>query len=290
MWTIAKLTWREILSKRIFHITLFMSFAFLLFYAIATYIAAQEATEQTGGQAVSSDFFLAQTFFATQILGVGLYFAAFVTALLAILSSVGSIAGEIESHQIDTLLARPLHRRTIVLGKFAGLGSLLILYSICLFLGVLAINQWLGGEILRFEMSALQVIKALAVFVLPPLLLIAVALLFSSITTTINGGIILIILYGISFIGGFVEQMGVLMNKTSMINIGIISSLLFPLDSLFRKMTVYLFDTAGDPISFATQGLFGSLSTPSNAMLVYAALYGITALWLSIRRFSSRDV
>lgn len=290
MWIIAKLTWREILSKRIFHITLFMSFIFLLFYGVATYFAAQEATEEMSRHVSPTDFILAQTFFATQILGIGLYFAAFITALLAILSSVGSIAGDIESHQIDTLLARPLHRRSIVLGKFIGLGILLMAYAICLFLGVLGINQWLGGEYLHFEVTALQVIKSLAVFLIQPLLLTAVALLFSSIMTTVNGGIILIVLYGISFIGGFVEQLGVLMEKTAMVNIGIISSLVFPLDSLFRKMTIYLFDTTEDPLSFATQGLFGSMSSPSNFMIVYALLYGAIALWFSIRHFSARDV
>ncbi|MFT9848719.1 ABC transporter permease [Aneurinibacillus sp. REN35] len=290
MWIIAKLTWREILSKRIFHITLFMSFAFLLFYGIATYYAAQEAAEGMSGHTSPADFILAQTFFATQLLGIGLYFAAFITALLAILSSVGSIASDIESHQIDMLLARPLRRRSIVLGKFVGLGILLVAYAVCLFLGVLGINQWLGGEYLRFEVTTLQVIKSLATFIIQPLLLAAVALLFSSMMTTVNGGIILIVLYGISFIGGFVEQLGVLMEKTAMINMGIISSLIFPLDSLFRKMTIYLFDTAGDPLSFATQGLFGSLSTPSNLMIFYALLYGAAALWLSIRYFAARDV
>lgn len=290
MWIIAKLTCREILSKRIFHITLFMSFVFLLFYAVATYFAAREVGEDFTNRPVSADFALVQSFFATQILGVGLYFASFVTALLAILSSVGSIAGEIESHQIDTMLARPIHRRSVIFGKFAGLGSLLVIYAAFLFLGVLLINQWIGGELLRVEFTVVQAAKALAIFVMQPLLLIAVALLFSSMMTTVNGGIVLIILYGIGFIGGFVEQLGVLMEKPTLSNIGIISSLVFPLDSLFRKMTVYLFDSAGDPLSFAAQGLFGSLSTPSGAMLMYAALYGCAALWLAVRRFSSRDL
>lgn len=99
MWTVAKLTCKEILYKRVFYITVLMSVAFLLFYGIATYFAAQEAAERTGRAINSPDFVMVETFFATQILGIGLYFATFITALLAILSSVGSIASEIESHQ-----------------------------------------------------------------------------------------------------------------------------------------------------------------------------------------------
>jgi Cu-processing system permease protein len=290
MWTIAKLTCKEILYKRIFYITVLMSVAFLLFYGIATYFAAEEAAEKSGRAINSSDFVMVETFFATQILGIGLYFATFITALLAILSSVGSIASEIESHQIDTLLARPISRRAVICGKFIGLSLLLVVYAACLFLGILLINQLVGGDMLRVEITFAQAIKALGIFIVQPLILVAVALLCSSMMTTVNGGIVLIILYGISFIGGFVEQLGVLMEKTAMINIGIISSLLFPMDSLFRKMTIYLFDTADNPLSFAAQGLFGSLSAPSNIMLAYAALYGIAALLLAIRKFMARDL
>ncbi|AMA74729.1 MULTISPECIES: ABC transporter permease [Aneurinibacillus] len=290
MWTIAKLTCKEILYKRIFYITVLMSLAFLLFYGIATYFAAQEATAKAGRVINSPDFVIVETFFATQILGIGLYFATFITALLAILSSVGSIASEIESHQIDTLLARPISRRTVICGKFIGLSLLLAGYAACLFLGILLINQLIGGDILRVEITFSQAIKALGIFIVQPLILVAVALLCSSMMTTVNGGIVLIILYGISFIGGFVEQLGVLMEKTAMMNIGIISSLLFPMDSLFRKMTIYLFDTADNPLSFAAQGLFGSLSAPSNIMLAYTALYGIAALLLAIRKFTARDL
>ncbi len=290
MWTVAKLSFKEILYKRIFLITVLMSLAFLVFYGIATYYAGGKIAEGLGSRAADPDAILQRQFFSSQFLGIGLYMASIIASLLAILSSVGAIAGEIESHQMDTLLARPLHRRSVVLGKFIGLGGLLALYAACLFTGIICINRWLGGDVLQASVSFGQACKAGGFFVLQPLLLVSVALLFSSTMSTINGGVILIILYGIGFVGGFIEQIGGLLDNRPLVNIGIVSSLVFPLDSLFRHMTITLFDTADDPISFASQGIFGSVSAPSGLMLAYIVCYGIAALLLALRKFERRDI
>ncbi|MED4568673.1 ABC transporter permease subunit [Brevibacillus agri] len=288
MWPIMKITYREMLSKRIFTITMMMSLAFLLLFGVATWFAARELGRELGGSA--TDVLMQKNFFSTQLLGMGLYFGSFITVLLAILSSVGSIASEVESHQIDTWLARALPRHKYVLGKFGGLSSMLTLYAILMFLGILGINQWVGGGVLAADVSAQQVLSSLGYFVLMPVILVCVSLLLSSVTTTVTGGIVLIILYGISFIGGFVEQIGSIIGQDALINIGIISSLLFPTDSLFRQATVVLFDTADDPLSFATQGIFGTMSPPSDAMLFYTVIYGAVMLALAVRLFGKRDV
>lgn len=288
MWPIIKITYREMISKRIFTITLIMSLAFLLLFGLATGYAVKEMKDMLGDAGVER--LLEKQVLSTQMLGMGLYFGSVITALLAILSSVGSIASEIESHQIDTWLARALPRYKYVLGKFFGLASMLGLYALLMFTGLLAINQWVGEGMLAVQVDASQILKAAVFFVSMPIILVCVAMLLSSITTTVTGGIILIILYGISFVGGFIEQLGAVFSNSSLTNIGIISSLLFPADSLFRQATLSLFDSADDPLSFASQGIFGTTSPPSTAMLIYTILYGVVALGLSIRVFQKRDV
>lgn len=287
MWPIIKITYREMISKRIFTITLLMSIAFLLLFGVATWFAGEKMTDSLGD---ASDVHMMKVFFATQLLGMGLYFGSFITALLAILSSVGSISSDVDSHQIDTWLARAITRRTYLLGKFFGLASLLALYSLLMFLGLIGVNQWVGGGSMAVQLTAGQMISAMGYFVLLPVILVCVSLLLSSFTTTVTGGITLIILYGIGFIGGFVEQLGSLLEDASLINIGILSSLLFPTDSLFRLTTLSLFDPVDNPISFASQGVFGTSSPPSVAMLYYSILYGLGALLLALRIFKKRDV
>ncbi|MDR6225599.1 ABC transporter permease [Desmospora profundinema] len=282
MWTIAKLTAREIVYKRIFLVILLMSLAYLFFYALGTYYA--------GGKVVDNSLdVLARGFLSTQFLGMGLYFAAFIISLLAIFSSIGSISKEIESRQIDPLLSRPLSRHSFVWGRFVGLSGLLILYTTLLFVGVTIINQSIGGN-LKADVTLVQLVQAWGLFLLQPVILVAASLFFSARFTTLNSGITMVMLYVISMIGGFIEQFGAMIKEQMMINIGIMISLVFPADSLFRKMTIALFDSADNPLSLATQGVFGSVSVPSNAMIVYACLYGVVALWMAVRAVSTRDL
>ncbi|TCP52741.1 ABC-2 family transporter [Tumebacillus sp. BK434] len=290
MFTIAKLSFKETLYKKIFLIAVLMTLAFLAFFGVASHYASKDLAENFNfaGMDVGQTL-LQKTFMSVQILSIGLFFANFITMLLTILSTVGSVSGEIESHQIDTILARPIKRRDVIFGKFIGLGGLMTLYSLFIFLGVLLMNTLFGGSlVMHFEAS--QVIKGSLIFMVMPLLVTAIGLWLSTRLTTINGGIIMIVMYGIGFIGGFMEQFGTMFQNQALSNIGILSSLAFPVDSLFRRMTVQLFDVADNPISFASQGLFGSVSEPSNIMLFYTLLYGVLMLLFAVRKFSKRDV
>lgn len=290
MWTIAKLTIQEMVTKRIFLITVVMTLIFLALYGTAIYFAGQEGAEEVGNAGQGTEVFLMQQFISSQLLGVGLYFSSFITALLAIMSSVSSISGEVASHQIDTWLMRPIARSQFVLGKFIGLAFLLIAYASSLFFGIILLHQGIGADWMSLDFQPLQLIKAVSVFVIQPFVLVAFGVLLSTRMTTLNAGIISIILYGAAFIGGFIEQFGAVIEKASLVNIGIVMSLVFPIDSMYRKMTVFLFDTTDNPLSMAQVGMFTSISVPGNIMIAYAVLYGAVAVLFSIYSFNKRDV
>ena len=290
MWTISKLTFKEILSKRIFLITMIMTLVFLVLYGTGIYFVGKEAPAAGANDIQGTEVFMLQQFISSQLLGAGLYFASFITALLAILSSVSTISSEVSSHQIDTWLMRPISRTQFVLGKFIGLALLLVAYAVVIFFSILFIHQGIGADWMMLDISPMQMLKAVSVFAIQPFVLIAFGLLLSTRMTTLNAGIVSIIMYGASFIGGFMEQLGAVMEKVTLVNIGIIMSLVFPVDSMYRKMTVFLFDATDNPLSMAQGGMFTSVSTPSNAMIWYALLYGAIVVLLSIYSFKKRDV
>lgn len=289
MRTIALLSFKEILYKRIFLITLLMTLVFLTFYGVANHYASDNIAQDMANGGSTPMEKMQLSFLSTQFLNVGLYFSSFITALLAILATVGSISVEIENHQIDTLLARPLRRSSVVLGKFLGLGLLMLAYATFLFAGILLINQVFGG-LIAVEITLVNALSGCMYFVMQPLIIIAAALWLSSRMSTINGGVVLIILYVTSFIGGFLEQIGAITGITALINIGIISSLLFPTDSLFRKMTGTLAAQDDSPLAFIADGPFSNLSEPSDLMIAYALLYALLALFFAARKFAKRDV
>lgn len=288
MWTIGKLTFKEMVSKRIFLITIIMTLVFLALYGTAIYFAGKD-TPGAGANA-GTQVILMQQFVASQLMGVGLYFSSFIIALLAILSSVSAISGEVSSHQIDTWLMRPISRARFVLGKFIGLALLLISYAIGLFFSIILIHQGIGAEWMALDIKPMQILKAVSVFAIQPFVLIAFGLLLSTRMTTLNAGIVSIILYGAAFIGGFIEQFGAVIEKTTLVNIGIVMSLVFPIDSIYRKMMILLFDTTDNPLSLAQGGMFTSISNPSNLMIWYALLYGVLIVLFSIYSFKKRDV
>jgi Cu-processing system permease protein len=290
MWTIGKLTIKEMVSKKIFLITIIMTLVFLALYGTAIYFAGKEGADAGPNGAQGTEAFLMQQFVSSQLLGVGLYFSSFITALLAIMSSVSAISGEVASHQIDTWLMRPISRSQFVLGKFIGLASLLIAYAVGLFFGIIMLHQGIGAEWMALDFQPVQLIKAVSVFAVQPFVLIGFGILLSTRMTTLNAGIIAIILYGAAFIGGFIEQFGAVIEKVSLVNIGIIMSLVFPIDSMYRKMTVFLFETSDNPLSIAQGGMFTSISVPGNVMVWYAVLYGVAAVLFSIYSFNKRDV
>ncbi|MGZ4032048.1 MAG: ABC transporter permease [Tumebacillaceae bacterium] len=286
MGTIAKLAFKETLYKRIFLITFLMTLAFLVFYGVVMHFASTSIPE---GQVGDPQMTLQMHVMTSELLGVGLFFANFICVLMTIISGSASVASEIESHQIDTLLARPLRRRDLIFGKFIGLGGLLLVYTVFLFGSLLLMNQMFGGA-LRYDLSFVSVLQALSVLAVEPLILLTVALWLSSRMTTINSGIIMIVLYGVSFIGGFMEQIAVMIHNTTLTNVGIVSSLIFPIDSVFRKATMFLFQLGEGPLALDRIGPFGSVSEPSAAMMVYAFLYALLFLWLATRRFGKRDL
>nr|WP_304216920.1 ABC transporter permease subunit [Fredinandcohnia onubensis] len=288
MWTISKLTFKEMVSKRIFLITIIMTLVFLALYGTAIYFAGKD-TPGAGANA-GTQVILMQQFVASQLMGVGLYFSSFIIALLAILSSVSTISGEVSSHQIDTWLMRPISRARFVLGKFIGLAFLLISYAIGLFFSIILIHQGIGAEWMALDIKPMQILKAVSVFAIQPFVLTAFGLFLSTRMTTLNAGIVSIILYGAAFIGGFIEQFGAVIEKTTLVNIGIVMSLVFPIDSIYRKMTILLFDTTDNPLSLAQGGMFTSISNPSNLMIWYALLYGVLIVLFSVYSFKKRDV
>lgn len=290
MWTISKITIHEIISKRIFLFTLIMTVVFLSLYGTAIYFAGKETPNMEPGAFEGPQAVLMQQFVASQMLGAGLYFSSFIASLLAIMSSVSSISSEVANHQIDTWLMRPISRAQFVLGKFIGLTVLMVVYVLALFFSVIGIHQGVGVDWMALNIDPVQMIKAASVFAIQPFVLIAFGTLLSTRMSTLNAGIISIVLYGAAFIAGFIEQFGAVLEKTALVNIGIIMSLIYPVDAIYRKMTMMLFDAADNPVAIAQGGLFTSVSSPSSFLIGYAVLYGIGMLVFAIYSFKNRDV
>lgn len=280
---VSGLTFREAWRRKVVIAALVMTAAYLALYAVGLHYAGEglrdippQAAGPLPGDAMRS-------LIAGQMLYVGLFPASLVIGLIAVLSSAGSISSEIDTGVLHGVVTRPLRRWELVTGKALGLGTMLASYSLGLTLAVIGTAKW------QVDPPLMNVPQALALFVLEPLILASLALMLSTRLSTLANGVLCIALYGIAFVGGMVEQIGGFVRNRAMQDIGIVTSLMMPVDAIHRKANALLMP--GSLLSGDFGGpFFSSAGQPSVWMLLYAVAYCLLALWTAARWFADRDL
>lgn len=278
MLTVIKLTYKEILHKRIFHLVLVLTLLFLLLYGLGLNHTSQD---------IRGDVFVKRMVFC-QLTSIGLYMSSFIIAFFSILGSLGLISSEVENGVIQTILVKPIARWELVLGKYIGVAMVLVLYSIFFYVSIIGLNMFFSKGVLTFHL--LNITISLCLYSSIPLILLSVSLWGSSFFQTLNNGIMMVMLYAFSTIGGLMEQIGSIADISSLVNIGIFSSLVLPVDAIFRKMSSVLF-TGNNGVLFADpRQIMGVSSEPSKWMLIYTLIYVVFFIWRSITVFTKRDI
>ncbi|SFR05192.1 ABC transporter permease [Desulfoscipio geothermicus] len=277
MLTMIGITFREGLNRKVLLISLVLAAIFLGLYGTGVHYAAKSFNESPNPMLASVVY--------PQLLSFGLYFGGFIVSFLAIFSTVGAISSEIETGIIQAIITKPLRRRDYVLGKFLGLGLFLALYSAVFFTVIALIINLKTGLVLEGQW------KALGLFALQPVVLLAITLYGSVVFPTIANGVVMFMLYAVAIIGGMVEQIGWLINNAGLQQAGIVTSLVMPVDSLYRKIVHLLLSPADNPLNALQQmGPFGSMAEPSVWMVVYALLYVVFFTGLAVYSFNRKDI
>jgi Cu-processing system permease protein len=271
--TVTWLTFHEARRRRMVLAALVMGGLFLLLYGLGVALIDQNLKEDSTSA-------LELRFGYSLLLIAGLYVVHFLTVMLAIFASVDTIAGEIASHTIQTLVTKPVRRWQIVLGKWLGYAAMLLLYLGLLGGGIFLVMYLLVGY------TPPNPLAGLLLLMLEALVLLSLSMLGGTRLSTLTNGVLLFMLYGVAFIGAWVEQIGALLQSHAAVNVGIVTSLLMPVEALWRRAS-YLMQP---PIMSSIPTPFSGTSPPSQAMVIYAALYAAAALGLAMRAFSRRDL
>jgi len=278
MIAITKLTLKESLRKRVLIITLLLTMAFLLLYGVGVHFAV--SSEQKEGNFDA----LALGFLPYSFLAIALFFGTFITGFFAISSAVGTISLEVESGILHAIVPRPVKRSSIVLGKALGYAIIVAAYSALFAAAVLGVTSIAIGVKVPLD------IRVLALYAFHPLILLSVTMLGTTGLSTVANGVMTLMLYALSVMGGILEQIGYFLGNDSLVNAGIVTSLIMPADSLYRKMVHYVLPGGESSLAAGFLGPFGSLGEPSVWMIAYAGLYVAGFLALAVRVFSRRDI
>lgn len=277
---IASLTFREAARRRILMAALILGLMFLIVYALGFHYISRDIEKE-----LSTMGLLQLNEMRNFMLMAGMYVVNFLTVMMTVLTSVDTLSGEILSGTIHTLVSKPIRRWEIVFGKWLGFVGMLTLYLLMMGGGVM------GYIYLRSGYSAPNPWSALALMWLNSLVLLSVSLLGGTRLSTLANGVMVFGLYGVAFIGGWIEQIGSFAGNLSAgqttVNIGILTSLVMPSEALWKRAAHELQSPLVAALGFSP---FAAGSYPSLAMIIYSVLYMMTALGLAVRLFSQRDL
>jgi ABC-type transport system involved in multi-copper enzyme maturation permease subunit len=211
----------------------------------------------------------------------GLYAVTFLGIAMAALLGADTMAGEINSGTIQVIVTKPIRRSDVVFGKWLGFAGLLGLYLLLMEGGVVL------SILLQSGYTAPHLIAGVVLIYLESLLVMTVAMLFSSRFSALATGGVVFGLYGLSFIGGWIEQIGAVLNSATAVQVGILTSLIIPSESLWRRAAYEMQSPLSGLIGISP---FGASSVPSLYMVAYAIVYLVAVLALTVRVFRKRDL
>ena len=272
--TIARLTWLEARRRKIALAAVLCGLVFLAFYATAAFFAhrsvAQGVVDLVGQRIMFQMLFQA-----------GLYVVNFLVVACAVLLSVDTLSGEMSSGVIQTLASKPIDRAAIVLGKWLTYWLMTGAYLLLMAGGVM-LSVWAAAGIV-----APNAPSALLLMWLGATAMLSVTILGGTQLTTIANGIVAFALYGIAFIGGWVEQIATVLRNDAVRYIGTTISLVSPADAMYRRAAHELQPSGNLGVQLTP---FTPLSVPSTAMIVWALAFVIVTLLLAIRTFRHRPL
>jgi Cu-processing system permease protein len=287
--TIARLTLREAVRRRMIWGVLGLSLIFVLLYFFGfeqvksefLRIEAQRVGRggRPGGQ---TGQILTFELVATIMVGLGFYTINFLAGVMTIFASVGTIAGEIESGTFQAIVPKPIARWELVVGKFLGFAGMIVAYIALMAASVLLIARVVANY------TPANFVAGTALVMLVSLVLLALTVLGSTLFQTMANGVVVFMLYGGALLGGLLETLGGVLNINSLVNTGVVTSLILPSDSIWRLASSLL--QPNSQLRFDSPIPIAVASPPSNAMIVYAIAYIAVLLGLAVLSFRRRDL
>jgi ABC-type transport system involved in multi-copper enzyme maturation permease subunit len=275
--TFAGLTVREASRRRVLRALAVLTIVLLALSAFGfSRIEAEFGTLTTGEARLASSTVLNLVMFGMSLI------AALGTAFLA-----GPVlAGEFESGMALAVLARPVRRSAVLVGKWLGLvafgSGFVSLAGLAQFLVVWAtVGYWppdpAGG---------------LALLAAQTTVLLTLGLLLSTVISPMASGIVAVGLFGAAWIAGVVGSVGEALGNDAVAGVGDVSRMLLPTDGLWRGAM----HAVQDPGLLATLSEefnahpFLSLSPLTGAYLAWAVLWVALVLALAAAAFLRRDL
>jgi ABC-type transport system involved in multi-copper enzyme maturation permease subunit len=230
------------------------------------------------------------TLAVSQLLILVAFMFSFVLAMTAVFIGSPAIAGDVESGEALAVLARPIRRADVVLGRWVGFGIVVVAYAVLAGLGEIGAVALTTGYLPPHPLLAAGYVA------LEGLVLLTLAVLLSTRLGVITGGAIAVVLYGINWIMGVVGAAGAILGNDAIRTAGTISRIVMPTDVAWRGAIASLEPPAAllsslgrTSVIFAINPFYAAASPPLD-QLAYTVVWIAVGLSLAIVLFSRREL
>jgi ABC-2 type transport system permease protein len=226
----------------------------------------------------------------SQLLVMIAFMFSFVLAMTAVFAGGPAIADEIASGQALALLARPLRRSELLLGKWLGLGLVLVVYAIAAGSLELAVVGGTTGYVPRAPVAAVAALAG------EGLILLTLAFVFSTRIGPVAGGAISVVLFGLAWVAGVMGGVGRIVGNEVLAAVEPIARLILPSDVCWRA-AVFGLEPTGDVLASAGQAAvvfrvspFFAAAPPDPVWLAWSAAWVVLGLAVAALLLRNREI
>ena len=225
---------------------------------------------------------------SSQLLIFVLFMFSAVLGLGAVMVAAQSVSAEVESGQALAVLARPIGRAQVILGKWLGLGTMIVIYAAVATAVEFVVVHWATGYLPPHPVEASAFVAG------EGLVLLTLTLLLSVRLSGITAGVIALMLFFITWIAGVAGAVGAVLNNGPIEATGTVSRLLLPSDGLWRgaifnmEPATVVAVAAGSREAAANP--FTSVTAPAGAYIAWAVAWVAAVVVLTIWAFRRREL
>jgi Cu-processing system permease protein len=271
---------QEALRRRIFHVVLLLTAAYLWLYWLGADTAFEEVARFEDGLPVEERELTGGTLF-----GLSMFGTLFLGAVLAAFLTLGVVRGDAERGLLQPLVVRPVGRGALLVGRFLGAAAVCVpyvlgVYTACAFITRRAGDWWPD----QFVRPGLQLAAGV-------LVIAAVGLLGSVFLSATANGIAIFMVFGAGLVAGLLGQIGEALNSDTLQTVAYRTSWALPFEALYQDALYRITAESRGLTGLAIQlGPFGGSEAGGPNLPLWVAGYFAVVLGATLFAFARKDL
>lgn len=283
MIVIARLTVRELVRRRVVWVL-----ALLTILSVALVAWGLERLVSLARENGTND--LEIQIGVSQVLILIAFMFSFVLAITAAFVGAPAVGGDLESGVAYAILARPLRRAEMVLGRW--LGSAIVVVGYAAASGLLAI----AAALLVSGYGPPDPLLAVAFLAGEALILLTLTLALGSVLPSIAAGAIAVVGFGLAWMAGVLAGVGAALGVEALASVAEASRWLLPTDGLWRGVIygleppLVVLIAAGRAPGLIEANPFYAATPPPLGFVIWSVVWMALVLGAATWRFERRDL